>query len=82
MKSKIGKLGQEFRIGEDQIRINWRALWENWFPKDESHIPLSNLMEENCNFNGGIFFKDLQALTMEFGEDGFLGREVLWVNVK
>ena len=35
-------------------------------------------MEENYNFNGGIFFKDLQASSMGFGEDeGFLGREVL-----
>ena len=78
MKSKLVNLGPRISNGEEQFKEFWRALWVNWIPKDESHIPLRNLMEENCCFNGGIPSMDLQASTMGFGEDGFLGREFLF----
>ena len=72
MKSKIGKLGSNFR--KERIERNFGALWDKQVPKDESHIPLILLMEEKCNFNGGIPSMDLQGSTMGFGEDGdFLG---------
>ena len=35
---KSGQLGQNFRKREDNLEKFWRALWENWVPKDESHI--------------------------------------------
>ena len=38
----------------------------NQVPKDESHIPLITSMEENLNFNGGIFI-------FKLGEEVFNG---------
>ena len=61
-----------FEKREDQLEEFWRALWENWVPKDESHIPLELFTEENPSFNGGIFsIWSFKLASMEFGEEGF-----------
>ena len=60
------KLGQILEIGEDKLREELGALWENQVPKDESHIPWIKSMEENFNSNGGI-------LVFKLGEEVFNG---------